>query len=357
MNFMSQRKPIVIIAMIVIPLFCIGLLVVGVVGGGLLYAASSEGSLMAGVPDREAVEAEVVSIAAEFAATGDIEAARQRLHALNLPNAEQYVSFTVDRYLQENRGPDDVETMNLFMLADALGAATPSMIAALTTPTPAPTPTLPPTATLLPTNTPTLEPTETLVPEPTATAVVEAAEVPPTDEPTPIDTPEPVVEPPTPGPPTDTPEPTATPEPPKPAVDFVVAEAYLIPNPAYNSCPGNHQIFVTVVDAAGTPIDGVTVEDTFRAVPPKTTGEKGSGKLEYDLWNNGFSLEITKKGDGGPATSEVTPKMSSWDEDIPNEWLVAANYCLDMNDCIQRKNNNQLCRGHYSYNVTFKRTY
>jgi len=101
----------------------------------------------------------------------------------------------------------------------------------------------------------------------------------------------------------------------------------------------------------------VTVEDTFRAVPPTISGEKGSGKLEYDLWNNGFALEITKKADGAPATSEVTPKLSSWDEDIPNEWLVAANYCTDLNDCAARKSNNQLCRGHYSYEVTFQKTH
>jgi hypothetical protein len=136
-----------------------------------------------------------------------------------------------------------------------------------------------------------------------------------------------------------------------------VNEAFLLPNPQYNSCPGWHQIFVTVVDAAGTPIDGVTVEDTFGAAPPHVSGDKGPGKLEYDLWNNGFSLKVTKKGDGAPATSEVTPKLSSWDEDIPNEWLVEANYCRDINDCVARKSNNQLCRGHYAYQVTFQRTY
>jgi hypothetical protein len=131
----------------------------------------------------------------------------------------------------------------------------------------------------------------------------------------------------------------------------------MIPNPDYNSCPGAHQIFVTVLDAAGNPIDGVTVQDTFGAVPPHTSGEKGPGKLEYDLWNNGFSLKVSKNADGSPATSAVTPKLSSWDEDIPNEWLVEANYCRDLADCAARKANNQLCRGHYSYQVVFQKTY
>jgi hypothetical protein len=198
----------------------------------------------------------------------------------------------------------------------------------------------------LPTNTPTATsapPTDT--PVPTATAVAEI----PTDTPAPP--------PPTLGPPTNTPEPTATPAPTKPPVDFVVAEAYLIPNPSYGGCPGAHSIFVTVVDASGNPMDGVIVEDTGHVVPPKASGEKGPGKLEYDLWKNGFSLMVTKNQDGSPATSDVTPKLSSVDGDIPDEWLVQANYCKDLADCQQRKSTNQLCLGHYSYNVTFKKTY
>lgn len=348
---MKNVNPVLLIVAIVVPLFCVALFLAGLLGLGLIYAASGEDvSASAPVANPEEVEAQVLLVAADYNNSGDLELARQQLSALALPNPEQYVSFMVDRYLQEGRNLDDTDLMNLFALADALGTATPSMVVALSTPTSIPTPTLPPTATPPPTDTPTSIPTEAPTEEPTPTQ-----EALPTDTPVPTDT----LEPPTPtlGPPTNTPEPTATPEPPKPAVDFVVAEAYLIRNPTYNSCPGSHQIFVTVVDAAGSPIDGVTVEDTFRAVPPKISGEKGPGKLEYDLWNNGFSLQVTKKIDGSPAASDVTPKLSSWDEDIPNEWLVEANYCLDLNDCLQRKSNNQLCRGHYSYNVTFQRTY
>jgi hypothetical protein len=40
------------------------------------------------------------------------------LAALDLPNPD-HLSFMVDRYIQENRGQDDVDTLNLFMLADA----------------------------------------------------------------------------------------------------------------------------------------------------------------------------------------------------------------------------------------------
>jgi len=317
------------------------------VGYGVTSAATSGGGVSAPDVDGEQTEAEILSIAAEYAAGNDLEAALARLDALNLPNTKQYISFMVDRYIQEGR-QNDPDTQNLFILARALGASTESMVMALASPTPTatktPLPTDTPTATPLPTDTPLPTPAETSAP-PTETPIPTETPVPPTDTPAP------------PPPPTTPPEPTATPEPPQPAVDFVVAEAYLIPNPNYGSCPGAHQIFVTVVDAAGNPLDGVTVEDTFKAVPPHLSGEKGKGKLEYDLWDNGYSLEVTKKIDGSPAASEVTPKLSTWDEDIPSEWLVQANYCKDMADCAQRKSSNSLCRGHYAYNVTFKRTY
>jgi hypothetical protein len=338
-----NSKFLLIIAILVVPLFLLALAIGGIfVGYGLTAAASNQE-----LPkiDSDQVETEMLSIAADYVSTKDLDSAHQRLTALSLPNAEQYLSFMVDRYIQERRGPDDVDTYNLFTLADALGVTTPSMVAALATPTPIPTPTVP-TATPLPTDTPTPTPTQ-LPPTDTPAA--------PTETPVPTDTP--VLPTPMPGPPTNTPEPTATPVPTQPPVDFVVAEAYLIPNPSYGGCPGAHSIFVTVLDANGNPMDGVFIEDTGHAVPPKTSGEKGPGKVEYDLWKNGFSLYVSKNPDGSPATSDITPKLSSVDEDIPNEWLIQANYCRDMNDCLQRKSSNQLCRGHYAYNVTFKRTH
>lgn len=340
----SNSKALLIIVIILVPMICLGSLAIGgiFVGYGLTSAATSAQGSKAG---SAAIETEILGIAADYAGDQDLEAAQQRLAALNLPNADQYLSFMVDRYIQENRGRDDVDTMNLFMLADALGATTPSMIAALASPTPTHTATPPPTPTPLPTDTP--------IPTPT--------QVPPTDTPAPVDTVAPTDTPApptnTPGPPTDTPEPTATPEPAKPPVDYVVAEAYLIPNPSYGGCPGAHSIFVTVLDANGSPIDGVSIEDTGHAVPAKVSGEKGAGKVEYDLWKNGFSLYISKNADGSPATSDITPKLSSVDSDIPDDWLVQANYCRDLADCQQRKSTNQLCYGHYAYNVTFKKTY
>jgi hypothetical protein len=337
----NSKKIILLIVALAIPLFCLIVMIVGGLGVGA-YSTFASGSAI----DEAEVEMQILQIAADFASTQDLEKAQTQLGALGIPNAKQYLSFMLDRYIQEGRGqdPTDVELQNLLALANALGATTPMMIASLSTATPISTPTLPPTSTSLPTATSTPAPTD-----------IPATDTPvPTDTVVPTDTPENTS---TPAPPTNTPEPTATPEPTQPAVDFVIAEQRMFSQQENGGCVGKHQIFVTVVDAAGNPLDGVTVEDTFRAVPPHVSGEKGAGKLEYDLWKNGFSLEVTKKADGAPAKSEVTAKLSSVDEDIPDEWLLAGGYCSSPADCATRKATNQLCRGHYSYSVVFKQTY
>lgn len=347
----KSNKLLIIVAVIAIPVFCLALAISGILVGFLATAATADEVVSAPVSgmSSDEVEAQVLTIAADFTTTGDLAAARQQLDTLGIPNEAQYVSFMVDRYIQENRGADDVDTQNLFALANALGVGTESMALALTTPTATHTPTPPPTATPIPptstpspTATPPLPPTDTPVPAPSDTPV------PPTDTPSPPTN--------TPGPPTDTPEPTATPEPTKPPVDYTV-EYRILSIDENGGCRGTHQIFVTVLDVNGNPLDGVTVQDTFNAVPPHISGEKGPGKLEYDLWKNGFSLQVAQNPDGSPATSEVTAKLSSVDSDIPDEWLAQAGYCSSVQDCATRKPINQLCMGHYSYYVTFKKTY
>lgn len=311
--------------------------------------------------DRQAQDAAVLNIASNYVNSGELETARSDLAGLGIPNPDQYVAFMIDRYLQENRSPEDEALQNLYQLAIALGSNTEAMAALLEPPTPTPantdTPTPLPTET--PTEVPTLEPTatETPVPLPTNTPIpTETPTEAPTEEPTATETPIPV-DTPTPAPPTNTPEPTATPEPEKPAVDFRIAEERMYTIDENGGCRGSHQIFVTVLDVNGNPLDGVGVVDTYGAVPMHMSGEKGPGKLEYDLWNNGFQITVAQDTNGAPVTSEVTAKLSSWDEDIPDEWLVQNGYCADMADCAVRKGSNQLCRGHYSYSVIFQKTH
>jgi hypothetical protein len=355
---MNNQK-IALIGLAIVLTGCCTVSLLSIALGGLWFYRADVASAGLSPVEQQANEAEVLNVAATYAQTKDISSAREQLHAMHVANPDQYIVFLLDRYLQENRSKNEPEIQNLYVLAEGLGATTPAMVAMLASPTPttAATNTPAPTATLAPTNTstPIQLPTDTPIPAetatPTETATSEATATPvATDTPVPVDTA-------TPAPPTNTPEPTATPEPPKPAFDFVVAHQKMVRNPDYGMCPGNHQIFVMVVDVNGNPLDGVTVEDTDHAVPPHLSGEKGPGKLEYDMYKNGYSLHVIKDVGGGPATSQISDKLSTWDEDIPNEWLVEANYCLDLDDCLRRKSSNSLCRGHYTYELTLQKTH
>jgi hypothetical protein len=218
-----------------------------------------------------------------------------------------------------------------------------------------PVPTFTPTLTPLP---PTFTPTSTPTATPTLT---------PTKRPSPTNTLEPVVaSTATPLPlPTNPPPsaPTEAPAPAQPATDFIVVQQRMRTNEensvlgkVANNCGGDHSIYVSVVDAAGQPITGVIVGDTYKNVRA-ASGSAGLGKLKIDLWSNTMALEVQGNIDGTPYTSEQTVSLSTRDEDIPAEWLFAGGYCGSIDECQLRQKTNGLCRGHYSYDVTFQRTW
>ncbi len=352
----NLNKYLILTATIII----FGLCVVSTFGLGVLGYFYFGSASAASPINRGEVEAKITNIATTFVNNNDVDAARNDLKALKVPNPEQYVAFMVDRAIQENRGANDVDLQNLFALAQALGASTPSMVAVLASPTATPLPTATPTDTPLPTptHTSTLTPTP-LPPTDTPTTV-------PTNTPLPTDTPVPAATatavPFTPKPvaPTNTPAPTATT---KPAFDFVISKVRLRSIQENGGCRGSHQIFVMVVDAAGNPLNGVTVEDTDHAVPPHKSGEKGPGKLEYDLYKNGYSLLVTKDEGGNPASSQVSEKLSSNDWEVGVPRLIEGGYCPDDATCRQKWNSgvfgqgtNSLCWGHYSWDITFQKS-
>jgi hypothetical protein len=123
-----------------------------------------------------------------------------------------------------------------------------------------------------------------------------------------------------------------------------------------NGCGSDHTIYVTVVDAAGTPLNGVLVSDTYDNVRA-VSGAAGLGKLEVELWSNTMSLTVKQVLDGEAATSEQTLPLSTRDEDIPAQWLFEGGYCPSVAECELRQQTNGLCRGHYSYDVVFQRTW
>jgi hypothetical protein len=213
-----------------------------------------------------------------------------------------------------------------------------------------------PTFTITSVPSPTFTPTETPLPSPTAT-----------DTPIPTETPLPSATPmaTTASAPLSAsqPLPTDTPAPPSASVDFVVTYTHMRTNEensqggkVANNCGGDHTIYALILDGEGRPINNVIVGDTYKNVR-SVSGVNDAGRLAIQLWSNTMALEVQGHIDGTPYTSEQTAPLSTRDEDIPAEWLFEGGYCESVANCQLRQQTNGLCRGHYSYDVTFQRTW
>jgi hypothetical protein len=274
-------------------------------------------------------------------------------------------------------GCDAVEPVSMSVTTPSEVAATQTSVPVLAQPTitfapgsPAPSP-----GQQLQTVTPV--PSLTNTPLPTRARTSRLA---PTDTPTPTSTYTPTLMPTdTPVPPTNTSTPTFTPAPPTytptptpPPYDFVVVHQRIWTNEenggvsangTVTGCGYGHQIYVWVLDAAGNPLDGVVIGDTYNN-PRHISGEKGPGHAQYDLHMNGFELLVVEDTNAGrPVTSEVSHVLSSNDWQIPVPWLIEGHYCATEEECIARRadpdgvGSNSLCWGHYSYEIVFQRTW
>ncbi len=136
--------------------------------------------------------------------------------------------------------------------------------------------------------------------------------------------------------------------------DFCVTYQNMLSIHENGGCIGNHSIYITVLEGPppGRPLDGVVIGDTFGNVEV-ASGDKGPGTAEVTLWMNDMSLIAKRHINGTPFTSEQSFSFASHDENIPADLLYAKGYCESIEDCTRRQNSNQLCRGHYSWQVTF----
>jgi len=201
------------------------------------------------------------------------------------------------------------------------------------TPTYTPWPTETPMPT--PTFTPTATPTDTPIPTPTFTPT--ATPVPPTD---------------TPVPPTRAPvravarvaaAPVAAAAAPTPSVQFQLKEARRM-DPCENR--GKHNIFIKVVDAAGNPVDGVTLVQTpadqiGNVLDKVVTGVKGPGLAEFIMWKGAqYAVYVTNDG-VNPASTDIARPLH------PN--------FTDEAMCSDGQGGNTLF--HNSFNVVFQKNY
>ena len=353
-------------------------------------------------------KAGVLRIASEYQSEGNLEKARQELKALGISDPSSYVAELAVEY-ERREGASSENTQALARLAVDLGYHGNDLVALVYgTPTPVPTvepatPTLAPA----PTDTPTSTPSPTWTPTPEEPVVVAkdwtnvrmgpgtvyppVGHLKPGEQALvtgrgpggkwlrirtasgktgwvfegvvgtqgPVDSVAKVSEiPPTPEP-TFTPTPAATPT---PSVDFVVTEQRLwtveenggsVDNGSVR-CGYKHQIYVTVVDRNGNPLNGVVVERVY-AKTRGVSGTKGPGRLVFSLFSHGDKLRVVGDVSGHTFTSQVTRNLDVRDDRIPIQDLIAAHYCTDPVTCQHLIDTNHLCRGHYSWSVVFQR--
>lgn len=137
--------------------------------------------------------------------------------------------------------------------------------------------------------------------------------------------------------------------------DFCVTYQAMVPIWENGGCIGNHSIYVTVLEGPppGRPLDGIVIGDTFGNVEV-ASGSKGPGTAEFTLWMNSMSVKVKRHINGTEYTSEESFPFTSHDELIPAEVLAANGYCDgSVEKCRAAQQQNQVCRGHYSWRVTF----
>jgi len=249
----------------------------------------------------------------------------------------------------------------LFLIILPVLACTPSFLSQVE---PAPTPTNTPDSVVVfqvaPTNTP-LPPTDTPTPVPTDTPEPTSTPTPlPANTPLPTETPTEVPPTPTDLPPTETPAPAPPTATSGPALDFVITELRVLGlgenNGGIEGAGSGRTIFITVVDAAGNPIDGALIVNTAEYPRQTLSGDKGPGKAEILMGREVFRLKIESVG-GVPVSSEVSHNMSLMQpvpEDIVGK-LGGPDYsnpaCVTLDNCPLPPGK------HYSYVITFQRTY
>lgn len=120
-------------------------------------------------------------------------------------------------------------------------------------------------------------------------------------------------------------------------------------------CGQGRQLTVTVLNAAGTRMNGVAVQAHYGAREIVVTGAqgKGDGVAEFVL-GGGQDVKVIRDPNGQPVSSEVATDLATHADVIPYATLISAQYCQDEATCQNFVANNS-CYGHFSWSVTFQR--
>ncbi len=123
---------------------------------------------------------------------------------------------------------------------------------------------------------------------------------------------------------------------------------------------GDHNIFVTVVDLGGNPIDGVRVRETYTGQIYVTGDQgKGPGRVQYDIYRGGGGVVEIIDENNNPISGQSPGMSADWP---PFDLMLAAGYCNckphpDPESCRADLESKQylFTVGHYVYEVTFQR--
>ncbi len=155
--------------------------------------------------------------------------------------------------------------------------------------------------------------------------------------------------------------PTATPKPAGPEFRFVSKRLWGVEeNGGFFDGPSVHcgekrQLRVLVIDAAGNPLNGVTVKVAYGNQEEDVTGSKGPGLAEFIL-GGGQDAFIVRDVDGHQPSSDYARGMSTDPAVIPTAILMGSGFCKNAEDCAHFVGQGG-CRGHYSWDVVFQRAY
>ena len=292
---------------------------------------------------------------------GDLAQAQRRLSYLADPNLDHRLVALIQSKMDAEEPPEKVRS--LIALAQGLRLDTGDMLEYIVTYTPTltprPTPTPVHTATRTPAATTVAAPSDTPIPVVTATATSLPTRVAPlgpivsreTLSPAPEATLEVV-----------TPILTATValpsgEGPSPTGDFAVMNRRMLHKTEVGGCEAPSIIYIKTVDPAGRPVDGVVIKVAWDGgeFSPVVTGSKGPGTAEAVAWSGDYYVEVIGNVGGEELSSERSPLLRTTYPAVVD--LLDAGYCesLSAEECEQRRDDNDLCTGHYSYEVVFQR--
>ncbi len=119
-------------------------------------------------------------------------------------------------------------------------------------------------------------------------------------------------------------------------------------------CGDDRQLVVTVLDRNGARMNGVAVQVQYGAREIEVTGAqgKGDGQAEFVL-GGGQDVKVIRDNTGAPVTSDMATGLSTNPQGIGIDYLKAARYCTDEENCRHFVANNG-CIGHFSWSVTFQ---